>query len=49
MAQRKNVDMPITDAVAAVLDGKIAWIEAIESLLTRPFRAEELIVNGTGS
>ncbi|HWM45808.1 MAG TPA: NAD(P)H-dependent glycerol-3-phosphate dehydrogenase [Xanthobacteraceae bacterium] len=40
MAQRKGVDMPIASAVAAVIDGKLSVDAAIESLLTRPFRAE---------
>jgi glycerol-3-phosphate dehydrogenase (NAD(P)+) len=41
MAAERGVDMPISTAVAAVLDGRSAIDEAIESLLTRPFRAEE--------
>jgi glycerol-3-phosphate dehydrogenase (NAD(P)+) len=41
MAQEKGVDMPISTAVAAVLAGKLSVDAAIESLLTRPFRAEE--------
>jgi glycerol-3-phosphate dehydrogenase (NAD(P)+) len=41
MAQEKGVDMPISTAVAAVLEGKLSVDAAIESLLTRPFRAEE--------
>jgi glycerol-3-phosphate dehydrogenase (NAD(P)+) len=40
MAKQKNVDMPIANAVAAVLDGSLSVDAAIESLLTRPFRAE---------
>ena len=40
MAHAHNVDMPISTAVAAVLSGKISVDEAIESLLTRPFKAE---------
>lgn len=40
MATARNVDMPIAAAVSAVLDGKLSIDEAIESLLTRPFRAE---------
>jgi glycerol-3-phosphate dehydrogenase (NAD(P)+) len=32
--------MPIAAAVAAVIDGRFTVDEAIESLLTRPFRAE---------
>lgn len=40
MAAEKQVDMPIANAVAAVLDGRLNIDQAIESLLTRPFRAE---------
>jgi glycerol-3-phosphate dehydrogenase (NAD(P)+) len=41
MARTKNVDMPISSAVAAMLSGKMSVDEAIESLLTRPLRAED--------
>jgi len=40
MAREKGVEMPIAIAIAAVLDGKLSVDAAIESLLTRPFRAE---------
>jgi glycerol-3-phosphate dehydrogenase (NAD(P)+) len=40
MAREKNVEMPISTAVAAVLAGKIRVDEAIESLLTRPLKSE---------
>src|SRR5580704_9416471 len=40
MARQKNIDMPIATAVAAILDGSLSVDEAIENLLTRPFRAE---------
>jgi len=40
MARAKNVDMPISGAVAAVLAGKMKVSEAIESLLTRPLKSE---------
>jgi glycerol-3-phosphate dehydrogenase (NAD(P)+) len=40
MAAEKRVEMPIATAIAAVLDGKLSVDAAIESLLTRPFRAE---------
>lgn len=40
MARAQDVDMPISAAVAAVLSDKISVDEAIESLLTRPFKAE---------
>jgi glycerol-3-phosphate dehydrogenase (NAD(P)+) len=40
MARDRNVEMPISNAVAAVLSGKISVDEAIESLLTRPLKSE---------
>ncbi|HEX5507879.1 MAG TPA: NAD(P)H-dependent glycerol-3-phosphate dehydrogenase [Pseudolabrys sp.] len=40
MARARNIDMPICSAVAAVLAGKMTVDEAIESLLTRPIKAE---------
>ncbi len=40
LARSKGVDMPIAEAVAAVLDGSLSVDGAIESLLTRPFKAE---------
>jgi glycerol-3-phosphate dehydrogenase (NAD(P)+) len=40
LAYARGVEMPITAAVAAVLDGRLTVDAAIESLLTRPLRAE---------
>ena len=40
MARERSVDMPISSAVDALLAGKMSVDEAIESLLTRPFKAE---------
>ncbi len=40
LAREHGVDMPITAAVAAVLDGTMNVDDAIASLMTRPFRAE---------
>jgi glycerol-3-phosphate dehydrogenase (NAD(P)+) len=40
MARARHVDMPISEAVAAVLAEKMSVDEAIESLLTRPLKAE---------
>jgi len=40
LANQKGVEMPISAAVAAVLDGRLSVDGAIDSLLTRPFRAE---------
>ncbi len=36
----RQVDMPITEAVAAVLGGQLSVKDAIDMLLTRPFKAE---------
>jgi glycerol-3-phosphate dehydrogenase (NAD(P)+) len=41
LAASQNVDMPVSNAVAAVLSGRITIDAAIEGLLTRPFKAEE--------
>jgi glycerol-3-phosphate dehydrogenase (NAD(P)+) len=41
LAAARNVDMPVSQAVAAVLDGQLSIDAAIEGLLTRPFKAEE--------
>jgi glycerol-3-phosphate dehydrogenase (NAD(P)+) len=41
LAASQNVDMPVSNAVAAILGGKVTIDAAIEGLLTRPFRAEE--------
>jgi len=40
LAAAEDVDMPVSNAVAAILNGAITIDDAIESLLTRPFRAE---------
>jgi glycerol-3-phosphate dehydrogenase (NAD(P)+) len=40
MAHERSVDMPIAAAVAALLSGEISVDAAIESLLTRPLKAE---------
>jgi len=41
MARDRSIEMPISVAVAAVLEEKTSVDAAIESLLTRPLRAEE--------
>jgi glycerol-3-phosphate dehydrogenase (NAD(P)+) len=41
LAASQDVDMPVSQAVAAILSGATTIDEAIESLLTRPFKAEE--------
>jgi glycerol-3-phosphate dehydrogenase (NAD(P)+) len=40
LAASQNVDMPVSNAVASVLSGAMTIDDAIESLLTRPFKAE---------
>jgi glycerol-3-phosphate dehydrogenase (NAD(P)+) len=40
LADEASVEMPIASAVAAILEGSSSVDEAIESLLTRPFKAE---------
>ena len=40
MAREKDVEMPISAAIAAVLAQELSVDQAIESLMTRPFRAE---------
>jgi glycerol-3-phosphate dehydrogenase (NAD(P)+) len=40
LAKAKRVDMPIAEAIAAVLDGRLSVDEAIESLLARPVKSE---------
>ncbi len=40
MASAQGVEMPIARAVADILDGRASIDAAIETLLTRPFRAE---------
>jgi glycerol-3-phosphate dehydrogenase (NAD(P)+) len=41
LAAARNVDMPVSQAVAAILSGQVTIDAAIEALLTRPFKAEE--------
>jgi glycerol-3-phosphate dehydrogenase (NAD(P)+) len=40
LAASQDVDMPVSNAVAAILRGAATIDEAIEGLLTRPFKAE---------
>jgi glycerol-3-phosphate dehydrogenase (NAD(P)+) len=40
MAREKNVEMPISAAVAAVLAGKLSIDQAIDQLLSRPIKSE---------
>ncbi|MCA6123402.1 NAD(P)-dependent glycerol-3-phosphate dehydrogenase [Bradyrhizobium sp. WSM 1704] len=41
LAASQNVDMPVSNAVAAILANRLTIDAAIEGLLTRPFKAEE--------
>jgi glycerol-3-phosphate dehydrogenase (NAD(P)+) len=41
LAASQEIDMPVSNAVAAILRGATTIDEAIESLLARPFKAEE--------
>ncbi len=40
LAQSLAVSMPITDAVSAIIDGKLGIAEAIDQLMTRPITTE---------
>jgi glycerol-3-phosphate dehydrogenase (NAD(P)+) len=40
LAAAENVDMPVSTAVADILRGAVTIDEAVEGLLTRPFKAE---------
>jgi glycerol-3-phosphate dehydrogenase (NAD(P)+) len=40
LAASQNVDMPVSNAVASILRGAVTIDDAIEGLLTRPFKAE---------
>lgn len=40
MARQHNIDMPIVEAVSAVVDGRLSVDAAIEGLLARPVRSE---------
>jgi glycerol-3-phosphate dehydrogenase (NAD(P)+) len=40
MAEERGIEMPIARSVDAIITGRTTVDEAIDSLLTRPFRAE---------
>jgi glycerol-3-phosphate dehydrogenase (NAD(P)+) len=40
LAQREQIDMPITQAVAAVLGGRLTPRQAVDELMQRPLKAE---------
>ncbi len=39
-ARRLGIDLPITEAVAAIIDGRLAIRTALEQLMSRPIREE---------
>jgi glycerol-3-phosphate dehydrogenase (NAD(P)+) len=39
-AQEHGIEMPITAAVAAVLEGRMSPVEAVRALATRPAKHE---------
>ena len=41
MARARGVDMPIAEAVDAVLTGAVSIDAAIDSLMNRPLKAED--------
>lgn len=41
MARLAGVAMPVSDCVAAILDGKLSVEEAVDTLMNRPVRSEE--------
>ncbi|MCP4317766.1 MAG: NAD(P)-dependent glycerol-3-phosphate dehydrogenase [Hyphomicrobiales bacterium] len=40
ISAEKNIEMPITQAVAAILRGKLGIKEAVDALMTRPLKSE---------
>ena len=42
LARDMGIEMPITDAVCALLSGKVGARRMVESLLARPLRTEAL-------
>ncbi|WP_105385631.1 NAD(P)H-dependent glycerol-3-phosphate dehydrogenase [Neorhizobium alkalisoli] len=40
LGKRFSVELPVTDAVAAIIDGKLDVMAAMEQLMTRPIKAE---------
>jgi glycerol-3-phosphate dehydrogenase (NAD(P)+) len=41
LAEEKRIEMPITEAVHAVLEGRLSVDDAISGLMRRPFKAED--------
>ena len=42
IASERNIEAPICDAVAAVLDGRLTVRAAMEALLARPLKTEDI-------
>jgi glycerol-3-phosphate dehydrogenase (NAD(P)+) len=40
VARERKVEMPIAEAVHAIVEGRVSVDEAIAALLARPFKAE---------
>jgi glycerol-3-phosphate dehydrogenase (NAD(P)+) len=41
LAQKHGLEMPICEAVCAVLEGRVTVDDAIAALMQRPFKAED--------
>jgi glycerol-3-phosphate dehydrogenase (NAD(P)+) len=41
LAREKRIEMPIAEAVNAIVEGRTGVDDAIAALLARPFKAEE--------
>jgi glycerol-3-phosphate dehydrogenase (NAD(P)+) len=41
VAQEKGIEMPITEAVHAIIEGRVTVDDAISGLMQRPFKAED--------
>lgn len=41
LAREKRIEMPIAEAVHAIVEGRVGVDDAIAALLARPFKAEE--------
>jgi glycerol-3-phosphate dehydrogenase (NAD(P)+) len=41
LAHAKGIDMPITSAVYAIIEGRVSVDDAIAGLMQRPFKAED--------
>ena len=41
LAASQHIELPVSEAVAAILSGRRTIYAAISALMTRPFKAEE--------